>query len=153
MALVPIDMLDRVKKVNLTPLTNPTRDKVTTEMGAISKILHDDSLPESLKASRLNEKVKNYSVFADKLVQPVPVKSTKPTVQPVVENDMFASLPSTYRAPARVLMTELQKHPNAIQWNPQTQEVSVRGNVLRGSNLQDLIGDVLRTRKSAKLPM
>ncbi len=142
MMLVPIDMLDQMKKVNLTPLTNPNKDQVVKEMNEMSSIL-SSSLPESLKASRFNESVKNYSTFADKLSPTV--QQNPPTVQP---NDMFDSLPSTFRTPANVLMKELQKHPNVIQWDPATHEVTVEGRTLRGSNIVDLIGDVMRTRKS-----
>ncbi len=148
MVLVPIDMLEQMKKVNLTPLLNPNKDQVVKEMNEMSSIL-SSNLPESLKASRFNESVKNYSTFANKLSPTVQEKPQPPTAQP---NDMFNSLPSTYRTPANVLMKELQKHPNVIQWDPATHEVTVEGRILRGSNIVDLIGDVMRTRKSAKLP-
>ena len=67
MALIPIKMLDQMKKANLTPLTQPNKDRVVKEI-----------------------------------------------------TEMFASLPTTYRAPANVLMRELEKYPHMIQWNPTT---------------------------------
>ena len=32
MALIPIEMLDQMKKANLTPLTQPNKDRVVKEM-------------------------------------------------------------------------------------------------------------------------
>ena len=66
---------------------------------------------------------------------------------------MFASLPTIYRAPANVLMRKFEKYPHMIQWNPTTHDVSVKGQTLKGSNVVDLISDVMRTRKAAKVSM
>ena len=40
-----------------------------------------------------------------------------------------------------------------IQWDPTTHEVSVKGQTLKGSNVMDLISDVMRTRNTAKVPI
>ena len=61
---------------------------------------------------------------------------------------MFTSLPTTYRAPAKVMINKLEKYPHIIQWNPTTHEVSVKGQRLKGRNVVDLISDVMRTRKT-----
>ena len=50
-------------------------------------------------------------------------------------------------------MKELEKHPNIIQWNPVNSEVSVEGKTLKGSNIGDLIGHVMRSRKTVKAPV
>jgi hypothetical protein len=149
MALIPIEMLGRLKGPNLTPLTNPNRDQVIKKMDEVSSILQDETLPESIKASRINEKVKNYSVFADKLLTP-----SKSIVHETTDNqeELFNSLPNTFRPPAMVLMEELKKHPQAIKWSPNG-EVSVQGTQLRGSNIVDLIGHVLRSRKTTQVPV
>ena len=68
MALIPIEMLDQMKKADLAPLTQPIKDRVVKEMAEISSLLSDEGLPESLKASRYSEKFKNYSTFANKLI-------------------------------------------------------------------------------------
>ena len=129
-------------------------------MHEVSSILQDDTLPESLKASRINEKVKNYSVFANKLLAPTKaLQHTTATTTAGQEEEeeasenFFNSLPSTFRSPAKVLMDKLRKHPETIKWNPTTHEVSVQGRTLRGSNIIDLIGHVLRSRKSAQAPV
>ena len=136
------------------PLTNPNKDQVLQKMDEMTTMLNDEHLPDSVKAARLNEKVKNYSTFADKLVDPMvhqqPKYSRSIGSSSPPQHDMFASLPTTYRAPANVLMRELKKHPDTIQWNPITDEVKVKGQTLKGSNVVDLISDVMRTRKDSK---
>ena len=154
MALIPIEMLDQMKKADLTPLTQPIMDRVVKQMDEMSSLLSDEGLPESLKASRYSEKLKNYSTFANKLIYPS-AQQQQNTHSPAVppQQDMFSSLPTTYRAPANVLMKELEKYPHMIQWNPTTHEVSVKGQTLKGNNVVDLISDVMRTRKTAKVPV
>ena len=117
MALIPIEMLDQAKKANLTPLTQPNKDRVVKEMAEMSSLLRDEGLPDSLKASRYSKKLKDYSTFANKLIEPTVQKQqqSSPSVHP--QQDKFASLPTTYRAPANVLMNELEKYPHMIQWN------------------------------------
>ena len=121
MALIPIEMLDQMKKADLTPLTQPIKDRVVKEMAEMSSLLSDEGLPESHKASRYSEKLKNYSTFANKLIEPT-AQQQQNTHSPAVppQQDMFSSLPTTYRAPANVLMKELEKYPHMIQWNPTT---------------------------------
>ena len=154
MALIPIDMLEQLRRPNLMPLTNPNKDQVVQKMDEMTTILNDEHMPDSVKAVRLNEKVKNYSTFADKLLDPMVHQQQKYTSSSSPpQQDMFASLPTTYRSPANVLMRELEKYPDMIQWNPTTHEVKVKGQTLKGSNVVDLISDVMRTRKTAKIPL
>ena len=153
MALVPIDMLQRMKS-SLTPLTNPNKEQVVKKMEEVKSLIDEEHMPESLKASRMNEKVKNYSVFADKLIAPAKAAAAAATVTKDDDNGMlYNSLPKTFREPAKSLMDELKKHSDKIKWNPITNEVTVHGKVMKGSNILDLVGDVLRTRKSAVTPM
>ena len=97
MALIPIDMLDQLRRPNLMPLTNPNKDQVIQKMDEVTTILNDGHLLDSVKAARLNEKVKNYSTFADKLVDPMVhqqhkyTPSSSSSSQPP-QQDVFASL-------------------------------------------------------------
>ena len=93
-----------MKKANLTPLTQPNKDRVFKEMAEMSSLLRDEGLPESLKASRYSAQLKNYSTFANKLIEPTVQQqnTNSPAVPP--QQDMFTYLPTTYRAPANVLL-------------------------------------------------
>ena len=139
MALVPIEMLDRIRG-NLTPLTNPVKDQVVKGMQRMETILQDDSLPEDVKAGRYNEAMIRHTAVADKLNPPAAVAAVPLSLD---------SIPRTYRPPAETLMKELERHPEQIKWDPTTREVSLNGRALRGSNIIDLVGHAIRSRKAA----
>ena len=60
-------------------------------------------------------------------------------------------MPKTFQQPANILLSELQKHPERIQWD--NNELTIDGKRMVGSNLVDLVGDVLRNRKTVSAPM
>ena len=144
MALIPLDMLQQIKQPNLMPIKNPSQDKLLKTMGEMKNILDNDSIPEDVKSNRFNNHLKDYSVFADKFIPPIPHGTT--TTSPIQEN-VFRSLPKTFQGPAHVLMKELENFPNIINWDT-NKEVTIEGQKLKGSNIIDLIGDVLRNRKT-----
>ena len=102
MALIPIEILDQMKKANLTPLTQPNKDRVVKEMAELSSLFRDEGLPYSLKASRYSEKLKDYSTFAKKLIEPTLQQQIthSPTVHP--QQDMFASTNYLSRSSKRI---------------------------------------------------
>ena len=154
MALIPFDMLQQCKnQPNLTPLTNPNQNQLVKTMDQMQTILNDNTLPENVKSNRVSETLKDYSVYADKLIHP---HVDKPPVADVLNqnnHNFFDSLPKTFQSSAKYLMNELEKHPEMITWNPQSNEVSIQGKMLAGSNIVDLIGDVLRNRKTVPSPL
>jgi hypothetical protein len=154
MALVPLDMLQQWKNhPTLTALKNPNQNQLLKTMNQMETILNDNSLPENIKSNRVSETLKDYSVYADKIM---PHRVENPPVADVLKqnnNDFFDSLPKTFQNSAKNLMNELKKHPETISWNPQNNEVSINGKMLAGSNIVDLIGDVLRNRKTVPSPL
>ena len=58
MALIPLNMLHRLNKPDLTQLKNPTQDQLVKTMGEMSNVLHNNSLPDDIKSSRFNRKLK-----------------------------------------------------------------------------------------------
>ena len=65
----------------------------------------------------------------------------------------FRSLPKTFQQPASILLSELEKFPQRVQWDDTTNELIINGKRMVGSNLVDLVGDVLRNRKTVSPPM
>ena len=55
-------------------------------------------------------------------------------------------LPTTQRERGRQLLQRLQKRKDLISWNDKG-EVTIEGKILPGSNIADLVSDVMRTRK------
>ena len=154
MALVSLDMLQQWKNhSNLTPLKNQNQNQLVKTMNRMETILNDNSLPENIKSNRVSETLKDYSVYADKIM---PHRVENPPVADVLKqnnNNFFDSLPKTFQNSAKHLMKELEKHPETISWNSLNNEVSIDGKMLAGSNIVDLIGDVLRNRKTVPSPL
>ena len=155
MALIPLDMLNRIKGPDLTPIKNPVQTKLVKTMNEMSTILHDDSIPEDVKASRFNNHLNDFSVFSDKFVPPPTPHATPPEtsmIPPVpIQHNVFSSLPKTFQGPAHILLNELKNFPDWINWG-KNNEVTINGEHLPGSNIVDLIGDVLRSRKTTLPP-
>lgn len=168
MALVPIEMLTQMKRVHedLTPLTNPNKDQVLKKMGNIESILKDKKMPEDVKTSRLNEEIKQYSFFADKMVKRLAeykvdakteigkvdadaADAADADVDAEVDadaDDIISSVPPSFQPAAKLLLRRLKYHSDIIRWDPKTYEVTVRGRSLKGSNIIDLFNMVLRSR-------
>ena len=147
MALIPLDMLQRLNKPDLTPIKNPSQDQLVKTMEQMSNVLNDNSIPDDIKSSRYNEKIKDFTVYADKVtsgnVRTPSYSTTEPT-----ENKMFYSLPKTFQQPANILLKELEKFPERVQWDNNTNELTIDGKRMVGSNIIDLVGDVMRNRKT-----
>ena len=62
---------------------------------------------------------------------------------------MIYSLPKTLQQQAKMLVSRLKQHPNAISWAPNG-EVIIHGNRKSGTNIIDLVGGVLRSRKHVR---
>ena len=98
MALIPLDMLHRINKPDLSKLKNPTQDQLVKTVSEMSNVLHDNSLPDDIKSSRFNEKIKDFTIYADKITSgPTAFITKKPTHQTI------HSLPKTFQQPANIL--------------------------------------------------
>ena len=51
------------------------------------------------------------------------------------------------------MLTELEKYQQRVQWDDNTNELTIDGKRMVGSNLVDLVGDILRNRKTVSPPM
>lgn len=68
-----------------------------------------------------------------------------------VEKDVLETVPKPFLKKAHILMKRLRNNAN-VQWNEKG-EVILNGNHIRGSNLADLVNDVLRNRKNMANPI
>ena len=64
-----------------------------------------------------------------------------------IENDVIQSVPKTLQTQAKLLISRLKQHPSIISWDPNG-EVIIQGNRKSGTNIIDLVGGLLRTRKN-----
>ena len=152
MALVPFEMVNKMN--DLSALKVPNEAQVVKNMNEMTNVLADDSLTDNQKMNRFNKELNDYTVFAEKVVsEKMPVQPPQQQQHEERNEDMFNAIPKSFQNNANVLMRELKKYPNIIQWNPVNHEVMVKGTALRGSNIIDLISHVMRSRKTAKVPI
>jgi hypothetical protein len=148
MALVPFDMVGKMNDLNTLKVPNETQ--VVKNFENMSNVLEDETLTDNQKMNRYNEELNDYNVFANKVVNPSLHTATVP-LKP--KEDTFNAIPKSFQKNANALMEELKKYPQIIQWNPINHEVAINGKPLRGSNIIDLIGHVMRSRKTTKDPV
>ena len=68
-----------------------------------------------------------------------------------IERDVIESVPKSMKNKAERLLQRLKAHPE-IKWNSRG-ELEYQGQLIRNSNITDLVNDVLRKRKSARDPL
>ena len=84
MALIPLDMLQQLKKTNLPPLKNPNQNQLVKTMNQMEALLSDTSLPEDIKSNRVSETLKDFSIYADKMM---PQHAENPPVAETVKRN------------------------------------------------------------------
>jgi hypothetical protein len=84
-------------------------------------------------------------------LKPPPSENAQPPVENTVEGDVMASLPKSYHAKGSYLLTRLRHDPH-VDWTDRG-ELILDGKTIQGSNLADLLNDVLRNRKNAPNPV
>jgi hypothetical protein len=72
-------------------------------------------------------------------VAPEPVK------QDLIDDDIVESVPKTMKAKAQLLLKKMKSSLD-ISWNEKG-ELKYKGETVQGSNVVDLVNDVLRKRK------
>ena len=68
-----------------------------------------------------------------------------------IEQDVLQSVPKTMRSRAERLLQRIKTHPD-VTWNPRG-EIEYQGQLVKNSNLTDLVNDVLRKRRYTAEPV
>ena len=137
------DILDEVKRPNERALV-----KTYTHM---EHMLNDPLISNEEKVARHVESMNNFTVLKDKLGGSLKNVSDTKLSNTEKENDsaiaeVIELLPLNQQQRGRQLFQRLKKHKDLISWNDKG-EVTIEGKHLPGSNIGDLVSDVLRTRK------
>ena len=67
------------------------------------------------------------------------------------EEEIVASMPATFRERARLLVRRIKNSGGKVSWNERG-ELTLSGQPVPGSNIIDLVSDVVRKRKTIKAP-
>ena len=150
MTLVPIELMENmVKNSTLAAIENPNKEHLKKTLDSIQNLNDDNQLPDAIKANRLANKLGEASVMVDKINPRTPLNIEQDATTKIAEYGIHA-IPKSYQRSAKALINELKNYPDQISWNEKTNEIVVNGERLSGSNLLDLVGDVVRPRKKTQ---
>ena len=81
--------------------------------------------------------------------RPVTVAS-EPVKQDLIDNEILESVPKTMKAKAQLLLKKMKSSPD-ISWNEKG-ELKYKGETVQGSNVVNLVYDLLLKRKHSEKP-
>lgn len=147
-----------MKLMNLTFHHQQLRPKPPVEqrvqvMDTLDKNMNDiinrEDVPTDERLKLYDQALNRYLHVHDEF-RPKPVVRPEPVVQQQepsdpIENEVLASVPKTMKGKAELLLNKMKTSPD-ITWNAKG-ELKYKGETVHGSNVVDLVNDVLRKRK------
>ena len=162
MVLVPVSVWEQLKQLQHAEQKRDTMEMIKKPGDAIvyktfsnmQNTLQANEKDE-IKADKHVEALNDFTLLRNKMNNTTPTSSAPPTMQTTIpassvdtiENDVIQSVPKTLQTQAKLLLSRLKQHPNTISWAPNG-EVIIQGNRKSGTNIIDLVGGLLRTRKN-----
>lgn len=161
MAIVPYKMLEEIHrwKTEHRPRLPPSPNVVQTvdlqkDMGSV---LEREDLSETEKAQQYGATLQKFQLAHQKALHPstTGVKLASPattqtatdiSTDATLQERILESVPATIRRKAKLLLQMVEKHPQ-MSYN-ENGELEYAGKPVPGSNIIDLMNDVLRHRKS-----
>ncbi|KAK6167064.1 hypothetical protein SNE40_021171 [Patella caerulea] len=175
MTLVPESLLENLQSPR-PAILQPSSARKTSELDVeIRHILEDPGLSDSEKAEKYSQKLREFLFHKNRAVEPptvyvkqqdvtnkVPVNQTvvsdKVTIDessqvmpsqvrsmPPLQSDILTTVPKSLKTKAGLLIEKLHQTPN-ITWDDKG-TVAIQGKNITGSNITDLVNDLLRKRK------
>ena len=141
MNLVDSRMLERVR-----PPVNPLHRALSVLDSDMKSILERADMSDEEKVQAYNQTLQKYLEYQRPDVKAVEIsrQQNKPKVD--VEQDVMRTIPKSMRGKALSLIDRIKENPET-SWNDRGEFV-YRGQVVSGTNMVDLINDVLRHRKT-----
>ena len=153
MALVDPRLLDHISNQQTKQPIAKTLNALDDEMRRIL----DKPITTYEKVKQYNQVLMRYNDYEDKKNEPIQLKvlPTDSTNRDIDgsrwEREVIDSVPKSFKRRAQILMNRIKAAGGPLSWNTQGELIN-RGNVLTGSNIVDLVNDVLRKRKSRSAP-
>ncbi len=138
-------------------LISPAISQLTNLDQQIQTVLANPNLPAFVKAAQYEQLARCYRIMHEReFKRPVPVTFQE---QPIIQGEMFEqgnftpqhektllrSLPRNHHNKARLLLDHLRQHPDVFQLSDKN-ELVVNGDKVPGSNINDLVNEVVRQR-------
>jgi len=139
---------------------NPEQREMVKKFHAAQEIFNDSSRPYELRKAQYDETMRDFHKLKNKIsgFRPNSIPAMGKTSKKRADDeddkeksvdDVVDLMPDSLKSNARNLMRRIQNNTdeNLISWSPNG-EVSIRGRRLEGSNIVDLVGDVMRSSSS-----
>ncbi len=156
-------LLPRVDQSSSTP-----RSRVLSSLDSDMKdILERSDLSEREKVASYNQLLSRYNTIeAARAAQPVRVSvvnsgetpavpvapaAAAPSASEAIEREIVASMPKTLKEKTRLLIEKMKADPLS-RWNDRGEFV-YDGKAIAGSNMVDLVNDLMRTRSKTTAPV
>ena len=165
MVLVPEGMLNTIQQYQQQQITPETKNLVRLD-NQMETILQDKTGPEDERAKDFSQILNRYLTMYDKTkstpLQPALGQAIAENVEnearakqiviedggnTKIEQEIMDSVPISFKARAQNLLKKLKSHPNKIAWDDHSRLI-LNGTTVPGSNMVDLVNDVLRPRKN-----
>lgn len=153
MAIVPLRMWEEMQRwKSETRPTLPPSPQVTHTAELQTKmkdVLEDPQLSESEKMMQYGQTLHQFQGSHQKAkVGSSPSPSSTPVIPP--SDKIMDSVPANLRRKAKLMLQFIEQHPK-MSWNDQG-ELMYAGRRIAGSNMIDLVNDMLRARKTVSSP-
>ena len=141
--------MDRMKKLlmmdsrTFNRMTTPKDEVLTSIEREMSSILNDDSIPEDVKAKLSSSKQSRFLKIEHPQWGETNVTNTKTLNSP---DAVLDTLPNSLARKAKRIC-DILKNTNRVQINNK-REFVIDGDVVRGSNVNDVYLDILKKRKN-----
>ena len=149
---------DRSRTI-LEEVKQPIERELVKTYTNMTNMLKDPSIPDQERVAKHVEAMNNFTNKSERIIgssekrqeheqrqEQLPARNTTPTDEITIA-DTVEILPLSIQKPARQLLERLSRRKDLISWN-ESGEVVIGGRQLVGSHIGDLVGDVLRSRKT-----
>ena len=125
--------------------TNPIHRSIATLDQEMRAILERNDVSDEEKVRLYNQVLQRYLEYHDHLRTGL-VTKTNQTVPKAMQEEVLHTVPKTMRRKAESILERINRNPN-MGWNERGEFV-FNDKVVRGSNIVDLVNDLIRHRKS-----
>ena len=150
MAIVPFKLWEdmkrwkeeQIQKPRLPP--DPNVSATASLQRDLSSVLANEDLSEGEKSQLYGQTLHQFQTAHGKALETNELQLPE-SISSKINQRIMDSVPTTMKKKARLLMSMLQEHPN-LSWD-EDGTVKMYGQPIPGSNIIDLVNDVLRQRK------
>lgn len=133
----------------LSDVKHPNERELVKTYTDMERVIQDPQRSEQEKVAEHVDAMNDFTVLRDRVSgRREPAKEITKPAGDVAVDEAIDIMPPTLQRQARQLLQRLSSRNDLISWMP-SGEVTIGGKRLVGSNIGDMVGDVLRSRKTS----